>query len=246
MGLELDFPKAKGIFITGTDTGVGKTLVAGGIARFLSLRGLRVGVFKPVASGCRREREGLVSSDAEFLAYCSESEFSLSVINPVRFAVPAAPIVCEEYENRKFDFEEMATSYKYICQESDVVIVEGIGGALVPVTEDFTILDIAAEMALPVVVVARPDLGTINHTLMTLACIRAAGLTVAGVVINGYKADGADIAEESAPRIISGFGQTNLLCVVPFDEDSDVEEGLLGELTVESLGDCDWERLCGA
>jgi len=241
--MELDIPRAKGLFIAGTDTGVGKTLVAGGIAHILSRQGLKVGVFKPVASGCRRQREGLVSSDAEFLACCGNCQFELSVINPVTFATPAAPVVCEEMEGRRVDYEAIATAYRYICNNCDFVIVEGIGGAMVPITEHDTILDLAAAFALPAVVVARATLGTINHSLMTIACIRAAGLRVAGVVINGYDAAQADIAEETAGRVISGFGQTNLLSIVPFDDGTDVEAGVLGELAVEALGDCDWAKL---
>ena len=241
--MELDIPKAKGLFITGTDTGVGKTLVAGGIAHILSRQGLKVGVFKPVASGCRRQREGLVSGDAEFLALCCNFQFELSLVNPVTFATPAAPVVCEEMENRRVDYEAIATAYRYICNNCDFVIVEGIGGVMVPITEHDTILDLAEAFALPAVVVARPTLGTINHSLMTIACVRAAGLRVAGVVINGYDAAQADIAEETAGRVIGGFGQTNLLSIVPFDGGTDVEAGVLGDLAVEALGDCDWVNL---
>ena len=91
--LDIELPAAKGFFITGTDTEVGKTLVAGGIARILSEEGLKVGVFKPVASGCVHQYEGLVNADSDFLRMCSRCDFELSVISPVGFVTPAAPVV---------------------------------------------------------------------------------------------------------------------------------------------------------
>lgn len=241
----MDLPQKAGLFITGTDTGVGKTLVAGGIANILAQAGSKVGVFKPVATGCSRQREGLVSSDAEFLAHCSNCDFPLSVVNPVTFVQPAAPIACEEFEHRAVDFEQIATSYKYICQNSDVVIVEGIGGATVPISAGVDVLDMARWFGLSVVIVARPNLGTINHTLMTIDCVRAAGLTVAGVVISGYKPYDADLAESTAPQIIADCRGVEILSILPFDEDCDVENARIGEIARETLSDYDWANLAG-
>ena len=220
-----ELPRTAGLFITATDTGVGKTLITGAIARLLRKAGKKVGVLKPVASGCRHDREGLVSGDAEFLAVCAATDYPLSAITPVCYATPAAPLVCAEREGRSVDFEAIAAAYGFLCQTCDVVLVEGIGGVLVPLTETETILDVAAALDLPTVIVARPGLGTINHTLLTLAAVRAAGLPVAGVVINGYNAATAGVPEETASEIISRCGRTNVLTVVPYDEDSCVEEG---------------------
>ena len=242
--MEIDLPKAKGLFITGTDTDVGKTVVAGGIAKILSQSAdRRVGVFKPVASGCRKQREGLVSDDTEFLANCTNCRFSLSEINPVGFITPAAPVVCEEVEHRKVDFEQIATAYKYICQNSDVVIVEGIGGLLVPISKNVDVLEMANWFDLPVVIVARPGLGTINHTLLTIDTARKAGLDLAGVVINGYDVSKADTAIETAPAVIAQWGDTQILSIVPFDEDCDVANGRLGDAIVETLRVTDWAQM---
>lgn len=236
-------PKHAGLFITATDTEVGKTLITGAIARLLRQAGRKVGVLKPVASGCRHEREGLVSGDAEFLAFCAETDYPLSVVTPVCYHTPAAPMVCATVEHRPVDFEAIAAAYSYLCQTCDVVLVEGIGGALVPLAEEVTILDVAAAMDLPTVIVARSTLGTINHTLLTLAAVRAAGLPVAGVVINGYNTAQADLAEETAPDIIARCGQTNLLAVVPYDDQSSVQECRLGGAVLETLAQCDWDGL---
>ena len=123
MSRKSGFKQARGFFITGTDTGVGKTVVAGAIARCLLASGVRVGVFKPIATGCRRRREGLVSIDAEFLAHCSDSPFSLEQINPIRYAEPLAPSVAAERGNKQVDFGEMELAY------SNVVDGTGVSGA---------------------------------------------------------------------------------------------------------------------
>jgi dethiobiotin synthetase len=243
MPLELNLPKANGLFITGTDTGVGKTLVAGGIAKILNQAGYTVGVFKPVATGCKHHHEGLVSTDAEFLRYWSGCDFELSVINPVGFVTPAAPVVCEEFERRHVDFAAIEAAYGSICEASDFVIVEGIGGIRVPISGDVDVLDLARVFALGVVIVARPYLGTINHTLLTIDAIRGAGLDVAGVVISGYEAASATFAEETGADVIAEYGDVEILAIVPHDEDSDVENCRLGDLTVEALTDCDWAAL---
>jgi dethiobiotin synthetase len=238
----LSLPKKNGLFITGTDTGVGKTLVTGGIAAVLRQQGLKVGVFKPIASGCRDEGM-LISDDTEFLAMCADAAYSLSVITPVTYKTPAAPITCVQLERRDIDYEEIVTAYKYLCDNTDVVLVEGIGGAMVPLDAEHTVMDLAVEFNLATVIVARPNLGTINHSLLTIEAVRNAGLPVAGLVISGYNAFEADTAEETSPDVICGFSNTNLLSIVPYDEESSVEEGNLGEGVIETLSFCDWKAL---
>jgi len=243
MPLELNLPQANGLFITGTDTGVGKTLVAGGIAKILNQAGYTVGVFKPVATGCKHHHEGLVNADAEFLRYWSGCDFELSVVNPVGFVTPAAPVVCQEFERRYVDFAAIGTAYGKICQACDFVIVEGIGGIRVPISGDVDVLELARAFSLPVVIVARPYLGTINHTLLTIDAVRATGLNLAGVVISGYEAASATFAEETAADVIAEYGDVDILAIVPHDEDSDVENCRLGDLAVDALTDCDWAAL---
>ncbi len=238
-----NFKKTKGLFITGTDTGVGKTLITGGIARLLTLQGVKVGVFKPIATGCRTEMGEWVSDDAKFLAMCAEINEPQTVITPSCYQIPAAPIVSARAEKRPIDFEQIAAMYNYLCEHYDVVLVEGIGGALVPLDEHVSILDLAAGMGLPTVVVARPRLGTINHTLLTLQAVRTAGLPLAGVVISGYNAATADLAEETAGAIIAEVGKTSILAVVGQDADSSVEEMKLGNMVLAGLGECDWKSL---
>jgi dethiobiotin synthetase len=243
MPINLNLPKKAGLFITGTDTGVGKTLIAGAIARILTDKGLKVGVFKPIATGCKRSWEGQVSCDTDFLAHCANSDLSLSTITPVGYPTPAAPIVSAACDGPAIDFDRIAAAYKEICQNSDIVIVEGIGGVRVPLTPEFDLLDLAVEFAVPVVIVARPNLGTINHTLMTIDCVRSAELEIAGVIINSYNATESTIAEDTAPEVIAKCSGVNVLSVVPFDETVDIEAPNLGEFIVGSLMDCDWAKL---
>jgi len=236
-------PKKAGLFITGTDTGVGKTLIAGGIAHVLAQQGLRVGVFKPIATGCRVEKGKLVSDDAKFLAKCSNCACGLAVVNPITYVTPAAPIVAAEIENRVIDYGRIEDAYRFICEHHDIVIVEGIGGIRVPVSKRVDVLELADQFAMPIIAVARPNLGTINHTLLTADAIRINDLPFAGVVISGYKPDSPDPAETTAARIISEFDDIKILSVVPFDPTSSVEQNILGQPVIDALAQCDWKSL---
>lgn len=243
MPIGLNLSKKNGLFVTGTDTGVGKTLIAGAIAKILTDKGLKVEVFKPVATGCISHWEGLVSRDSEFLACCANSNLRLTTINPVAYVTAAAPIVSAAEERRPVDFKKIAAVYDEICRSCDIVIVEGIGGIRVPFTDEFDLRDLAVEFALPVVIVSRTNLGAINHTLLTIDSIRAANLEIAGVVINGCNSLQSTIAEETVGQVISQCGSVEILANIPFDETASVENLTLGEVIVPSLSDCDWANL---
>jgi dethiobiotin synthetase len=243
MPINLNLPKKNGLFVTGTDTAVGKTLIAGAIAKILADEGHKVGIFKPIATGCINHWEGLVSRDSEFLACCANSDLKLTVINPVAYVTAAAPIVSATEERKPIDFAKIASAYNEICQNCDIVIIEGIGGIRVPLTDEFDLRDLAAEFALPVVIVSRPNLGTINHTLMTIDSARDANLKIAGVVINCYNSAVSTIAEETAGQVISQCGNVAILADVPFDETVSIEELTLGEVIVPALVDVDWANL---
>ncbi|MHC4639936.1 MAG: dethiobiotin synthase [Planctomycetota bacterium] len=228
MTIDLDLPKHKGIFITGTDTGIGKTLIAGAIAKILNEKGLKVGVFKPIATGCKRTWEGLVSQDTEFLASCANSDLPLSTITPVGYITPAAPIVSAQIDGPPIDFTKIAKAYQQICQNSDIV---------------FDVLDLAAEFDLPVLIVSRPDLGTINHTLMTIDCTKAAKLKIAGIIINGYNGPEADIAENTAEEVIAHCSGIEILATTPFSQDLDLANNKIPRTIIDILESCDWEEI---
>lgn len=245
MPINLDLPKKPGLFITGTDSAVGKTLIAGTIAKILSDEGLKVGVFKPIAAGCTYRWEGLASDDTRFLAECANSNLPLSMINPVSYVTAAAPVVCAEREGRPVDFDRITVAYKRVCENCDIIIVEGIGGVRVPLNAEFDLLDLAAEFNLPVVIVTHPEHGTVNHTLMTIDCVRAAKLRIAGVIINCCDVTKETVAGNTAAGVIAQFGGVNILPEVPFDETVDISKAVPGETAVIALSGCNWKQLAG-
>jgi dethiobiotin synthetase len=208
-------PPIPGLLVTGTDTGVGKTVIACAIAASLRASGVRVGVLKPVATGCVSRREGLVSEDAELLAHHADSPHPLDVICPQRYVEPLAPAVAARRAQQPLDWASIQRSLDAIARTSDLLIVEGVGGLLVPLDDKHTVLDLAGWLGFPSVIVARAGLGTINHTLLTASALRHANLPIAGVVINGYPADSTPAAEETNPRAIERWGRLSILAIVP-------------------------------
>jgi dethiobiotin synthetase len=204
-----------GLFVTGTDTGVGKTLVAAAIARWLHGQGRRVAVLKPIATGCVHRREGLVSEDAELLAVASDTHHPLDLICPNRYEEPLAPSVAARRSKQPIDWEAIGRSIRIMSADADVMVVEGAGGVMTPMDENAVVRDVIAALRIPAVVVARPGLGTINHTLLSVEALRAKNIPVAGVVINRYPTDLVGIAEETAPREIERLGRVSVLSIVP-------------------------------
>ena len=237
------FEHGRGLFITGTDTAVGKTVVTGAIAAALRDKAVTPGVFKPIATGCRVTREGLVSEDAEFLSHCSDSKLPLGLVNPIRYREPVAPLVAIQRGKPPIDWEAMRLAYSNVLAGSDLVLVEGIGGVLVPLEPDYLVLDLMADMGLPTVIVAASRLGMINHTLMTLKMCRDRGLSVAGVVINGYRPEQAGLAEETNPRVIREVGKVEILAVIPYDKGTCVETGQLGNDVATVARGLDWREV---
>ena len=229
-----------GLFVTGTDTGVGKTVIAGAIAAWFRGQGSRVGVLKPIATGCERRREGLVSTDAEFLAHFADSPHPLDVVCPQRYAEPLAPAVAAERAGQPADWAAVQRSLDRIGRDSDVLIVEGVGGVMVPLDDRHTVLDLVRWLGLPTLVVARAGLGTINHTLLTFESLRPVG-RIAGVVINRYPAESATVAEETNPRIIDKWGRVPVLCLAP-DEPLPPLPRQLPPGIVAAIGTVDWAR----
>lgn len=174
----------RGYFITGTDTGVGKTLVAGGLAALYRHQGMNVGVMKPVATGCKRVNNTLISDDAVFLKLSAEAEDEYELINPISLEQPLAPTIAARLSNTRIDTDKIHTAYDTLCDRHEYMIVEGIGGLLVPINEYYFVLDLAEEMELPLIIVCRPTLGTINHTLLTVSYARQHGLKVKGIIVN--------------------------------------------------------------
>lgn len=191
----------KGFFITGTDTDVGKTIVGSALAKCIS-RDHEVEVFKPVQSGV----ESMEDSDAGLLWESAGKRGNLQDIVPYSFSEPVAPSRAAELEGVEINLDRIRRMYREVAESSDLILVEGAGGFLVPISENAMISDLAVEFNLPVIVVARPDLGTINHTLLTISSLRDHGLSVVGVLINNWDESKAGHAERSAQGLIEKFG----------------------------------------
>ena len=175
---------ARGIFVTGTDTGVGKTVVAGALAAALRMRGVDVGVCKPVQSGAGNlVHEDSLTGDASYLQLMSGSRDPASLVCPLSLRASVAPSVAARLQGCEVPVERLLAAYRDLAQRHEVVLVEGAGGLAVPIAGDYLIRDLAVDMRLPLLVVARPNLGTINHTALTVAYAHAAGLHVLGVVL---------------------------------------------------------------
>lgn len=202
-----------GLFITGTSTDIGKTVITGAIARWFRRDHRKVAVSKPIATGCVHRREGWVSEDAEYLAHCADTPHPLDLICPVRYAEPLAPAIAAARSDVPVDYEAINRSIRLMTPDADVFLVEGVGGILVPLDDKNTVLDMAQWFGLPVVVVAHASLGTINHTLLTLMALRTRKIPIAGVVINRYPPGTPGAAEETNPKAIEKFGKVPVLCV---------------------------------
>ncbi len=172
-----------GLFFTGTDTGVGKTVVTARVARLLRGRGRRVAVCKPVASGARAVAGRLISDDTLLLARAAGLDGGWDQVTPWAFAEPVAPAVAARLRGLALRLDEIAAAVARQGRELPV-LVEGVGGLLCPLTERETVADLAALLGLRVVVVARRSLGTLNHTLLTVEVALGRGLDLAGVVVS--------------------------------------------------------------
>lgn len=230
-----------GLFITGTDTEVGKTVVTCAIAAALRRTGLRVGVCKPIASGCRLDVKELVSEDAEALAHFADSPFPLHTINPVRYRAPLAPAVAADKARRPVDISAIDKALSEIAQPSDVMLVEGVGGWLVPIDDKHTVGDLARRIGYPVVVVARANLGTLNHTALTCESIKRAGLKLAGIVVNGFDAE--ETVDESMadnPAWLARQSKTRVLATVPRCDGVAPNKGHLPLGVLDAIDVVDW------
>ncbi|HEY5790721.1 MAG TPA: dethiobiotin synthase, partial [Gammaproteobacteria bacterium] len=175
---------ARGLFVTGTDTGVGKTLVAAALRLRLRAAGLRVAGYKPVAAGCDAGAGGLRNSDAELLRASATERWPYAAVNPYALAPPIAPHLAAAEAGVTLDLERLVAGYATLAEASDAVVVEGAGGWLVPLDDRLTLADLAARLGLDVVLVVGVRLGCLNHALLTAASVAAHGLRLAGWVAN--------------------------------------------------------------
>jgi dethiobiotin synthetase len=209
----------KGVFVTGTDTEVGKTIVTASLVSLLINDGFDVGVMKPIETGCPKKNGRLVPRDAAFLKVVSGSRDSLSLINPYRFSKPLAPLIAAEIDHKKVKFQKIFSAYRKIRERHDFIFVEGAGGLLVPLTGKLTNLDLILKLALPIILVVGSKLGAINHTLLTLNWARENGIKIIGLIINQLNRSPnprKNLAEKTNPMLIRSFAGVPILGEVPY------------------------------
>lgn len=210
-----DIPAIRGIFVTGTDTNVGKTQVAAGLTAALRQQGIKAGYFKPVQSGCPEEGGRLIPTDARIAQELADLPEPLNLLTPITLRLPLAPGVAAAREGVKVDLERVAAALRELARRYDFLVVEGAGGLYVPLVDNnFLVLDLACWLKLPLLVVARAGLGTINHTALTVLAARRAGLAVAGVILNRGSAS-PGLAEQTNPEVIEALTGVPILGKVP-------------------------------
>ena len=208
--------KAKGFFVTGTDTGVGKTVITVALLELMRSFGLKACGMKPIETGCVREHEELIPSDGEFIKTAGQLAEPLGTISPCRFEHPLAPLAASRIEGMPVDLQKIQTTYSQLSSRYEAVIVEGVGGLLVPVTDNYSVLDLAQDFGLPLVVVARTGLGTLNHTMLTVNYALKEGLAVAGIIMNESHPPENTLAEKTNKDILMKISPVPLFGVFPY------------------------------
>ena len=215
--------RLRGLFITGTDTGVGKTLVGTHIVRSWHGAGRSVGAYKPVASGAERDTQWtLIWSDVEGYFTALNGAYPRERICPQHFTAPLAPPVAARFENRIVDSDLLANGVNWWLKQVDLLIVEGAGGLLSPMTENQSNADLAQLLGLDLLIVARAGLGTINHTLLTVEAAERRGLSIKGIVLNATHPMSDDQSVNSNAEEIARRCSVPILGVLPHSTGGDL------------------------
>ncbi|RME65716.1 MAG: dethiobiotin synthase [Nitrospirae bacterium] len=212
-----------GYFITGTDTGVGKTLVAAALIRFLKHKGYSVCPLKPAETGCIQRDGTLLPQDGQILLEASEAEVSIKDVVPFRYKAPLAPMVASEQEGRPFSVTRFLKLYEELKDRFDYIIMEGAGGVMVPLTRDLLTIDLIDMVALPAVVVASNKLGVINHTLMTVEVLKRRGIPIAGVILNNPVQAPDDLSKKTNRLSLERLLPVPVLGEIPYLKKKDLQ-----------------------
>ena len=212
-------------FVTGTDTGVGKTAITAAIAYSLRRRGIDVGVMKPIATGVAQKAGPFRSEDVALLHDSSQVKDDEKTINPVFLPLPVSPYDASKILGLEIDMGIVFERYGYLVKSHQMVLVEGIGGIMTPITKDFFVADMIKQMGLETIVVTRSTLGTINHTTMTIEMCRKYRIPVRGLIINYFDENGTP-AERNAPSTLHEVTGLPILGIIPFVRDYQKPEAM--------------------
>ena len=219
----------KGFFITGTDTGVGKTVVTATLAMLFRKHRWKAGVMKPIETGVHQSSRHGLGNDARFLKIAAGSRDAAQLIGPYRFKLPLSPLIAAEAEGRTINLKKIRNHFNTLSFRHQIVLVEGAGGIMVPLTERETNLDLIRQLSLPVILVVGNKLGAINQTLLTLHCARSHKIDVKGIIINQMRQK-QDPAMKSNLRVLQSLAGVPILGVIPYIQGLNVEKLRLGEL----------------
>lgn len=200
--------KTKGLFITGTGTEIGKTVIAGCLAATLKQSGINVGVMKPICSGD--------NLDAQYLKHAAHVDDPLTLINPIYLKYPLAPSVSARIQDKEIDINEIDTALNRLSEKYDFLIVEGVGGIAVPIRDNYLVAHLIHDLQMPILIVADAGLGTINHTVLTVSFAQAFNLKIVGIILNQLHPDEAGLAEQTNPHEIEKLTQIPVIGVVPY------------------------------
>lgn len=202
--------KTKGLFITGTGTEIGKTVIAGCLAATLKHSGINVGVMKPICSGD--------NLDAQYLKHAAQVDDPLTLINPIYLKYPLAPSVSARIQDKEIDLTEIDTALNRLSEKYDFLIVEGVGGIAVPIRDDYLVAHLIHHLQMPILIVSDAGLGTINHTILTVSFAQAFNLKIVGIILNQLHPDEAGLAEQTNPHEIEKLTQVPVIGVLPYQK----------------------------
>ncbi|MDK2799228.1 MAG: dethiobiotin synthetase [Clostridiales bacterium] len=220
---------AKGIFIVGTDTDVGKTVVSGGLMYLLLTQGYNACYFKPVLSGASIEKGQLIPGDTRFVKWISGLEEETHHITPYSFQTPVSPHLAARIENRSIDINAIQEKFEYLKSQYDYIVAEGSGGFAVPLNDKgYMLYHLIQALNIGIIVVARAGLGTINHTILTVMAAQNMKIPVKGIMINGY--DASALCDNDNIKTIKRVTGLPVLGVIPKLENVYVEKLQTGNL----------------
>lgn len=220
-----------GLFITGTDTGVGKTVVTAGLAMLLRAQHQSVGVMKPIQTGCRLVNGKPFPDDTKILLRAAGTKDPLELVTPYRFHSPLAPLVAGRIERERILPSKILRAYRRLKRRHSFILVEGIGGILVPITKKDRVLDLIRLLDLPLLIVARSGLGTLNHTLLTVHQARQTGIPIVAILLNTSEPRKQGPAEKTNPGILAELTGLPVFGPIPFIEGLQFNEGSFRKIT---------------
>ncbi len=208
----------KSFFITGTDTDVGKTVITAGIARALSNLKANVGVMKPFAAS---DQQITKVQDTDILAKAARVNDSTEIITPQYFEIPASPYTASQNLDKKVNLEIVLQSFQKLCKKYKILLVEGMGGIMTPILENYFIVNLIKEMNSEAIIVTRTKIGSINHTIMTIRMCQQLQIPIKGIVINNFDIEGYVASE--LKRDLEGLTKIPVLGIVPRIDNLDAE-----------------------